>query len=121
VQTQACGARMVTAPVTGVVAMQVAKPGKRRRLGRQGTAECASVPGAGNASILEEEKEMRELSSLEIRGVDGGLRSVFWSAVAEVVISSVKGAYNYVTDDGAGGGEAFQNGDPTVVANVYGA
>lgn len=84
-QTQACGARMVTAPVTGVVAMQVAKPGKRRRLGRQGTAECASVPGAGNASILEEEKEMRELSSLEIRGVDGGLRSVFWSAVAEVV------------------------------------
>lgn len=112
---------MVKAPVTGVVTPQVAKPGKRCKQGSQGIAECASAPGAGNASILEEKMEMRELSSVEICSVDGGLRSVFWSGVAEVVISSVKGAYNYVTDDGAGGGEAFQNGDPTVVANVYGA
>jgi hypothetical protein len=64
---------------------------------------------------------MRELNPAEICDVDGGLRSVLWSAVAEAVISSVKGAYNYVTDDGEGGGEAFQNGEPTVVANVYGA
>lgn len=59
---------------------------------------------------------MRELGASEIEQVSGG-----WKGVAiETGLEAAKRFFDYITDDWKGG-SAFQDGEPYIAANVYGA
>jgi hypothetical protein len=61
---------------------------------------------------------MRVLTEAELDTISGG---VMRGIAAGIVWDAMKTAYNYLTDDGQGGGTGFRDGDETVFANVYGA